>query len=185
MNNCVCMRPALKEAILKSSVSDKFEVAAGEWYINYYEVMPPEEMVSCVCGQENCMYIYSIKNLHNEKTLYPIGSSCMKYFNWNEEEAEILSAYRKWHDKPYKNEGGRYNGIAFNQVIKDVDYIKKLNCYSSAENGRLCAYAKAVWIHNPPAIPVKKKKPDCERCKIQRQKGYPRCYQCHLIKNNL
>lgn len=181
MNDCVCMRPLLKEAIMGNSLSDKFEVAAGEWYVNNYLVA---DSVTCVCGQEDCRYVYSIKNLYTEKTLFPIGSSCMKYFNWNEEETEIISAYHKWHEKPYKNEGGPYNGIAFNQVIKDVNYIriirKNPTIFKSAEHRRLCAYARAVWIHNPPVIPVKKKAPACESCKIQKLKGYPRCYQCHL-----
>jgi len=173
------MRPALKAAILQSSVSDKFELAAGEWYINSYQIV---HGVSCVCGQERCKYIYSIKNWHNEKTLFPIGSSCMQYFNWDEEEAQILSAYNKWHEKPYNNEGGPYHEITFNQIIKDVDYIHTIKYSSSAENKRLYAYAKAVWIHNPPVVPTKKKTSTCESCEIQKQKGFPRCYQCHLIK---
>lgn len=173
------MRPELKVAIMKSSVSDNFAGAHREWYVNYYEVIDGEG-VSCVCGQENCKYIYSIKNWHNEKTLYPIGSSCMKYFSWNEEEAEIINAYNKWHEKAYNNEGGAYHQIAFNQVIKDVDYINTIKYSSSAENKRLYAYAKAVWVHNPPVIPERKPEPTCKTCEIQKQKGYKRCYQCHL-----
>jgi hypothetical protein len=198
MTDSSSMRPALRAAILESSVSNIFKVAAGEWYVNNYHIA---DSVTCVCGQEECRYIYSIKNWHNEKTLFPIGSSCMKYFNWNEEEADIINAYRKWHAKLYNNEGGAYHQIAFNQVIKDVDYIHRIKYCSSAENRRLWTYAKAVWIHNPPVMPEKKKEPTCEvwihnppvmpekkkeptceSCEIQKQKGYKRCYQCHLKK---
>jgi hypothetical protein len=182
MDYCASMRPALREAILESSVSSNFRVATGEWYVNYYLVV---DGVSCVCGQENCKYIYSIKNRYNEKTLFPIGSSCMEYFNWNEEEAEIISAYNKWHEKLYNNEGGQYNQTAFNEVIKDVGFIRRLVYSPSAENRRLYAYAKAVWIHNPPAVQSKKKEPSCEKCQVQKEKGYPRCYQCHLKKKSL
>jgi len=177
------MRPELKAAIMESSVSADFAVASAEWYVNYYEVMYGEG-VSCVCGQERCRYIYSIKNWHNEKTLYPIGSSCMQYFSWNEEEAEIINAYNKWHEKLYNNEGGRYHKIVFNQVIKDVDYINDIKYSGSAENRRLYAYARAVWIRNPPVIPERKPEPTCKNCEIQKQKGYKRCYQCHLKNTN-
>lgn len=180
MTDSSSMRPALRAAILESSVSKEFEVASKEWYINNYYIANPPNYVSCVCGQQGCRYIYKIKNWHNEKTLFPIGNDCMKYFNWNEEEAEIINAYNKWHEKPYNNEGGAYHQIAFNQVIKDVDYIHRIKYCSSAENRRLWTYAKAVWIHNPPVMPEKKKEPVCESCEIQKQKGYKRCYQCHL-----
>ena len=182
MDYCATMRPALREAILESSVSNNFKVATGEWYVNNYLIA---EGVSCVCGQENCKYVYSIKNWFNEKTLFPIGSSCMEYFNWNEEEAQIINAYNKWHEKPYNNKGGQYNDVAFNQVIKDVDFINSIKYSGSAENRRLCAYAKAVWIRNPPMIPAKKKAPICEKCEVQKQLGYPRCYQCHLKKKSV
>ena len=174
------MRPELKVAIMESSVSDNFAGAHREWYVNYYEVIDGEG-VSCVCGQENCKYIYSIKNWHNEKTLYPIGSSCMKYFSWSEEEAGIINAYRKWHEKLYNNgEDWQYYKVPFYEVIKDVDYINTIKYSGSAENRRLCAYARAVWIHNPPIIPERKPEQICKNCEIQKQKGYKRCYQCHL-----
>jgi hypothetical protein len=186
------MKPDLKKVVLQHSVSKEIEIAAAEWYINYFETIPDS---TCVCNQEHCKYIFHIKNYLNHETLSPIGSSCMDYFNWNEQESEILRAYNMWHDKPYNNVGGVYNGVAFNIVIKDVDFIRSIKYSASAENRRLCTYARLVWIHNPPVIPVKEKpiliknqpyimpiKKTCDRCEIQRQKGYKRCYQCNSAK---
>jgi hypothetical protein len=178
MKDYSSMRPALKDAILESSVSDEFEIASAEWYVNYYVVIPE---MTCICGQQHCKYIYSIKNWNNENILFPIGSECMKYFNWNEEEAGIINAYNKWHEKLYNNPEGPYHKMPFYEVIKDVDYIRRLIYSPSAENTRLSTYARAVWIHNPPIV-NKKGESGCEKCEIQRQKGYQRCYQCHLIK---
>lgn len=177
MENTLSMRPALRDAIIDSSVSNEYKIASAEWYVNYYNVIPES---ICICGQEHCKYVYSIKNWHNGNTLFPIGSECMKYFNWKEEEAEIICAYNKWHEKLYNNPDGRYHLIPFYEVIKDVDFIRGLSLYSSAENRRLSAYARAVWIHNPPIRDKKKKESTCEKCVIQRQKGYRLCFQCHL-----
>lgn len=181
------MKPDLKRAVLQHSVSKEIEIAAAEWYINFFETIPQS---TCVCNQEHCKYIFHIKNYLNDETLSPIGSSCMDYFNWNEQECEILRAYNTWHDKSYNNVGGFYNGLAFNEVIKNVAYIRSIKYCISAENKRLCTYARLVWIHNPPVkekpilvdnppyiMPIKK---TCKICEIQIQKGYKRCYPCNV-----
>ena len=185
--NYTNMKPDLKKAVLEISISKEIEIAAAEWYINDRQTKPES---TCVCNQEHCKYIYRIKNIHTHETLYPIGSSCMDYFNWNEQECGILRAYNMWHDKPYNNVGGVYNGVAFNIVIKDVDFIRSIKYSASAENRRLCTYARLVWIHNPPLkekpilvdnpsyiMPIKK---TCKICEIQIQKGYKRCYPCNV-----
>lgn len=177
------MRPLLKQLILKYSVSNEIEIASSEWYVYRY-VVDDTCTTACICGQENCKYIYTIKNKNNDTKLEPVGSSCMHYFNWDEQEAEIFNCYEKWHEKLYNNQGGRYDKIAFNQIIKDVEYIESIQYNFSAEYRRLVSYAKAVWIHNPPIKIEKQKTIDCEKCKIQKEKGYKMCYQCHIKKKS-
>lgn len=70
----------LKEIILYNSESKDWENAVQEW-----EILDCEEDISllssCICGKENIKYLFTIKNNVNDKTLFPIGSSCIKKFN--------------------------------------------------------------------------------------------------------
>lgn len=70
---------ALKNAVIEASEADNWEDAVKEW-----EVVSCEEddtlSESCICGQEQLRYLYTIRNLNNENELYPIGSSCINRF---------------------------------------------------------------------------------------------------------
>lgn len=181
----------LMKTIVEYSQSPIFEIANTEWcIISHYEERPG---VTCLCGKEECVYVYVIKNFYNNNTLAPIGSSCMKYFEFNEQEKTILEIYEKWHFKLYRDPGGVYDQMEFHEVIKDFEYIRSLDTYGiTKEDSRLVAYAKAVWIHNPPPPPkpiVAYKLPpsappkqECQKCVEQRRKGYKKCYDCFAEK---
>lgn len=70
-------RKAMIEAIIHNSVADKFEEAALEWDVMNCTMGDG----TCVCGQKHLQYLFTIKNRHTGKTLYPIGSECIKKFN--------------------------------------------------------------------------------------------------------
>lgn len=161
----------LMKIVLENSKSCDKDEAIREWFISgYYK---EQNGVSCLCGQEHCKYVFVIKNFYNNNLLAPIGSSCMNYFVWDEQEINIIDSYEKWHLKEYSTPG-EYCGMPFSEVIKNVEYVKSLEKNGSTkEHERLLAYAKAVWIHNPPPPPA-----DCQKCIVQRTKGYKKCYNC-------
>lgn len=76
--NSVFYRNLIWRVIEKSIASD-WENAVLEW-----EVFDCEEdetlLSSCICGKEELRYLFTIKNIKNGNTLYPIGSSCIKKF---------------------------------------------------------------------------------------------------------
>lgn len=70
----------LIETVIDSSVSNTWDSAVLEWEID--DVIEDEENdSSCVCGKENIRYLFTIRNIENGSTLFPIGSSCIKKFN--------------------------------------------------------------------------------------------------------
>ena len=81
---------------MHASISDSWEEAVGEW-----EIFDCEEdsslSESCVCGKERLKFLFTIKNVHNDNYLYPIGSSCINKFNRLElsDEAEIQESMFK------------------------------------------------------------------------------------------
>jgi hypothetical protein len=165
----------LMNCILEYSKSSITEIAITEWYIIKHYV--DEETTTCLCGKEGCKYVYTIKNFYNNNELFPIGSECMNYFTFDEEEKKILKIYQKWHLKLYNNSNSTHYKKPFNEVIKDVSYIYSLQkkiIYLSMEDQRLVEYANAVWKHNPPIIE------ECKKCIEQRIKGYNKCYNCYI-----
>lgn len=98
----------LQERVINSSVSDKWFEAKSEWVVVGLE---EDETVSseCVCGQENLRYLYTIKNIRNDNTLFPIGSHCINQFEEDALDAEVTT-YRKLFELV--------------QAVKDHKYIK-------------------------------------------------------------
>jgi hypothetical protein len=178
----------LMNTVAEYSKCGEIHVAKKEWYIisKYYE----EDGVSCLCGQQDCKYVYVIKNNNNHNELSPIGSECMKYFELNEQERTIFEAYEKWHFKKYNVVDSVYYQVAFHEIIKDVEYIHSIDKYGkSKEQERLVEYARAVWVHNPPPPPSPPPSPSppsvvCQKCVEQRRKGYKKCYECCFIKKS-
>lgn len=70
----------LMTVVLSKSNSQKWEIAVQEW-----EIFDCEEDTlyrgQCVCGKERLRYLFTIKNRYNGKTIFPIGSSCIKKFD--------------------------------------------------------------------------------------------------------
>jgi hypothetical protein len=165
----------LMKSVVECSQGCLIDEARSEWYIkSYYK---EEDGVTCLCGHEHCKHVYVIKNYKNHNLLQPIGSNCMKYFLWDEENKNILKAYETWHVKKYNNTGLQYDGVEFCEVIKDVEYVQMIQrCCSTKEHERLINYAKAVWRFNPPQ-PTKLKQV-CQKCVEQQKKGYKKCYGC-------
>lgn len=175
----------LMNTVAEYSKCCEIHVAKKEWYIisKYYE----EDGVSCLCGQPDCKKVYVIKNNYNHNELSPIGSECMKYFEFNEQERTIFEAYEKWHFKKYNVVDSVYYQVAFHEIIKDVSYIRSIDKYEkSKEQQRLVEYARAVWVHNPPPPPSPPPSPSvvCQKCVEQRRKGYKKCYECCFIKQS-
>jgi len=194
----------LMKTVVEHSESPLMEVARAEWYItgHYKE----ENGVTCLCGHEECKYVYIIANFNNNNLLAPIGSDCMKYFQWDDQEKTILGAYEKWHFKKYRNPGLKHDQKEFNEVIKDVEYIRMMQkhpiLFNSAEQRKLVCYAKAVWVHNPPPPPPPPLPPTpiptltspppmsvwplppCQKCVEQQKKGYKKCYECFTKKSS-
>jgi len=173
----------LMKTVAEYSECCEIHVAKTEWYIisKYYE----EGGVECLCGQQDCKYVYVIKNNCNHNELSPIGSECMKHFKFNEQESTIFEAYEKWHFKKYNVPYSVYYQVAFHEIIKDVAYIHSIDKYDNISNNiskekeRLVKYAKAVWVHNPPPPPSV-----CQKCVEQQRKGYKKCYECLFGKSD-
>ena len=169
----------LMKTVVEHSESPLMEVARAEWFITAY--YKEKKGVTCLCGHEKCKYVFIIKNYNNNNLLAPIGSSCMQYFEWDGQEKTVLGAYEKWHFKKYRNPGLKYDQIEFNEVIKDVEYVRMIQrnptLFHSAEHKKLICYAKAVWMHNPPLIPPPSV---CQKCVEQQKIGYKKCYKCYI-----
>ena len=198
----------LMKTVVEHSESPLMEVAKAEWFItgHYKE----EDGVTCLCGHPECKYVYIIANFNNNNLLAPIGSECMKHFEWDDQEKTILGAYEKWHFKKYRNPGLKHDQKEFNEVIKDVEYICNMQKYPSlfhsAEQRKLVCYATAVWVHNPPPPPPPPPPrappppptpiltspppmsvwplPPCQKCVEQQKKGYKKCYECFTKKSS-
>lgn len=73
----------LIEKVINLSNSKEWNSAVLEWFI--YDYSEDEEAcTSCVCGKEGLRYLFTIKNRINGNILYPIGSSCIKKFHYEE-----------------------------------------------------------------------------------------------------
>lgn len=69
----------LIRTVINLSEANDWEKAADEWEITDCE---EDEMRdnSCICGKENLRYLFKIRNIYNNKILFPIGSSCIHKF---------------------------------------------------------------------------------------------------------
>ena len=75
--------------VLEKSVSQNWYYAVQEWRI--VDVKEDIQCKSaCVCGKENIRYLYTLQNTRNGNTLSPIGSSCIRKFESQELNEQIL-----------------------------------------------------------------------------------------------
>ena len=67
----------LINTVIEKSVNKSWNTAVLEWEID--DVIEDENHESsCICGKENIRYLFTIKNINNQNTLFPIGS--LNYF---------------------------------------------------------------------------------------------------------
>ena len=95
---------ALIHKVICASEADTWEDAVQEWTI--FDCEEDDECAStCICGKEGLRYLYTIKNQINGKTLYPIGSSCIRKFENDalNEELDIREGMFKLY-KAIRNE---------------------------------------------------------------------------------
>lgn len=85
--------------VIDASENNDWQEAVEEW-----DIYDCEEDLSCssecICGKENIKYLYTIRNRHNGKKLFPIGSSCINKFerkDLKDETALIEEQFRLLH----------------------------------------------------------------------------------------
>lgn len=106
---------ALCAAVLLCGFSTTAYAGGGE-YEDYgdptMETLAPEPeptlSESCVCGKEHLYYLFTIENVVNGNTLFPIGSSCIKKFGREDLDDEVAV-----REKMFK----LYHAVENNQFI--------------------------------------------------------------------
>lgn len=75
-------------------VIDKSESTTWNESVLEWEIVDCEEddelSLSCICGKENLRYLYTIRNKYNGSILFPVGSSCIKKFERQDLNEEII-----------------------------------------------------------------------------------------------
>lgn len=79
---------ALVQAVLGSSESNTWDTAVLEWQVVDLEEDPAGQG-ECVCGQPNLVQMFTIKNLRNGESLYPIGNVCVRKFGRQDLDQEV------------------------------------------------------------------------------------------------
>lgn len=79
---------ALKRAVESASEADNFVDAALEWNVVELEEHPTGEG-ECVCGQQNLVKMFTIKNHLNGTELFPIGSHCVNHFGREDLDLQV------------------------------------------------------------------------------------------------
>lgn len=69
----------LTREVVSASEADNFVDAVLEWNVVELEEHPTGEG-ECVCGQQNLVKMFTIKNQFNGTDLFPIGSQCVNHF---------------------------------------------------------------------------------------------------------
>lgn len=83
----------LIQTVLDKSDESEWNKAVYEWEID--DCIEDDHLQSsCICGKENLRYLFTIRNIKNGSTLFPIGSSCITKFD-REELNELTSVKEK------------------------------------------------------------------------------------------
>ena len=88
MNTTSSYYKRLIETVLRYSDATEWNAAVLEWCIDDVEEDETQQE-SCICGKENLRYLFTIRNIINGNTLYPIGSSCIKKFERSDLDEEV------------------------------------------------------------------------------------------------
>lgn len=121
----------LIEIINNNSTSENFQTNSREWSVMEC-IDQGEDTERCICGKEGIRYCYRIHNKKTNKSLYPIGSSCIKKFN-NEDMNSQMKTLTEFADfKRYFKEvvllamtKNEYNPIEF-KWLKKPDILSNL-----------------------------------------------------------
>lgn len=127
---------ALKKIVCENSVSDEFNTARHEWNLSDYHY----DDGICECGKRGLKHLYEITNQFTHKTLYPIGSECIKYFENEEMERKMKIA--RLSETIFKNEGKKHDGKTYMFIYEnDKRYISFLR-----DNSIKKKYEKLIWF---------------------------------------
>jgi hypothetical protein len=97
MNNnakFLALRAALEEA------ADTSKDLFAQWKIIEYQE-DPNRKTTCVCGQKKCKFLATVRNIHTNRCVTPIGSSCILKFD-NVDLTEELKSHKSIFDKNKK-----------------------------------------------------------------------------------
>lgn len=81
-------RTNLIQKVLDKSESNMWTEAVQEWVIDDCEEDHSLQS-SCICGKEDLRYLFTIRNIINGNTLFPIGSSCIRKFGRDDLNEEV------------------------------------------------------------------------------------------------
>lgn len=132
--NSVYVRTLIAK-VINASEADNWENAVQEWAIAGC-IEDKSKSHSCICGKEELVYLFTIRNEINGNILFPIGSSCIKKF-----EREDLSEQAALHEQMFKLyhavESGRFislNSEYFSRkVLKHLYDVGAFNTIVSTE----------------------------------------------------
>jgi len=115
---------SLYEIVSQHSESTLPNEAIREWdIVNDSE---QTECTDCICGHKNIKYTYTIKNRINDKILYPLGSSCIRKFEYQELIDQLTIVTNK--NKIFKNAGKKHDGKTYAEICQtDPQYIAYLS----------------------------------------------------------
>lgn len=134
--NSVYVRTLIAK-VINASEADNWENAVQEWAIAGC-IEDKSKSHSCICGKEELVYLFTIRNEINGNILFPIGSSCIKKF-----EREDLSEQAALHEQMFKLyhavESGRFislNSEYFSRkVLKHLYDVGAFNTKHNRFNG--------------------------------------------------
>lgn len=126
----------LIKKVIDNSVSNNWNDAVREWDI--VDCEEDESLTeSCICGKEELRYLYTIQNRYTNKTLFPIGSSCIKKFNRDElnevikEKEEMYMLYRAIRNNDYIELNSDYfSRRVLKVLLKDGAFDNEYNGYN-------------------------------------------------------
>ena len=78
----------LKRVVETYSVANNFFDAVLEWNVVELEEHPTAEG-ECVCGQQNLVKMFTIRNHSNDAELFPIGSHCVHHFGRKDLDLQV------------------------------------------------------------------------------------------------
>ncbi len=97
---------ALRGAVIAASHANRWSRAVEEWQVVGMEEDAQAEGI-CVCGKTGLVYLFTIRNHLNQRTLFPIGSSCVNLFEVAELDLSVTVLRRLFDLRTAFREGRR------------------------------------------------------------------------------